>query len=288
MKILVLGANGLLGHAVYAVLGTSSGLEVRGTLRNATAKANFALELRDGLVLSDDLESPREMVRILDSTAPDVVVNCVSLARADHSDSRRAFARLAVLPQRLAQLCGQRGARLVHISSDGVFSGDRGNYRESDIPDATDVYGQAKLLGEVRDPHTISLRTSIIGPDPFGGNGLLEWFLKQEGSCRCFTRAIFTGLPTTVLARIIRDHVLPRSTLHGVYHVASQPITKFDLLGLVAQRWNKRIELIEDDSVAIDRSLIADRFRADAGFMPPPWPQLVDVMHSDQQSFGRT
>jgi dTDP-4-dehydrorhamnose reductase len=288
MKVLVLGANGLLGNAVYRLLGMSAGLQVRGTLRNPAAIGRFAPPLRDGLIVVTDLESPKEVARVLDATTPDVVVNCLSLAKADMADPMKSIARLAALPQRIAQLCGQRGARFVHVSSDGVFSGTRGRYREEDVPDANDIYGLAKLLGEVRDPHTISLRTSIIGPDPFGGNGLLEWFLKQQGSCRCYTRAIFSGFPTVVLARTIRDRILPRPALHGVYHIASEPIPKFDLLALVARRWDKRINLIPDDSVVIDRSLVGDRFQRDTGFVPAPWPELVDDMHSDQPGQERT
>ena len=287
MKILVLGANGLLGNAVFRVLNESAALQVSGTVRRVESHAPFAPELRDRLVQVGDLETPDELVRLLEETAPEVIVNCLSLGKASMDQPMRAISVLALLPQRIGHLCERRGTRLVHISSDGVFSGSRGGYSEEDLPDAADLYGITKLLGEVHGGHAVSLRTSIIGPDPFGGSGLLEWFLAQRESCRCYTRAIFSGFPTVELARIIRDVVLPNATLQGTYHVAAQPISKFDLLALVARRWEKRIEMIPDDSVALDRSLLAERFAHATGYVAPAWPRLVDEMYSYQSGLAR-
>jgi dTDP-4-dehydrorhamnose reductase len=196
----------------------------------------------------------------------------------------RSVAVYAVLPQRLSQLCSRTGARFIQISSDGVFAGHRGAYTEADVPDADDVYGTSKFLGEVDAPHALTLRTSIIGHELQGGSGLLEWLLSQQGECRCFTRAIFSGFPTIVLADMIRDIVLPRPDLSGVYHVATRPISKFDLLLLVAERYGKRIKLLADDRPAPDRSLVADRFERLTGYKPPDWPALVDAMYRDKFS----
>lgn len=287
MKVLVLGANGLLGNMVFRVLCELPELQVSGTVRRAESRALFAPALRDKLVLVGDLEAQDVLVQLLDTTAPDVVVNCLSLDKASMKDAMRAISVLALLPQRLGHLCALRGMRFVHISSDGVFSGLRGAYRESDLPDAGDLYGICKLLGEVSGAHAVSLRTSLIGPDPFGGNGLLEWFLTQRESCRCYTRAIFSGFSTLELARIIRDVILSRPALQGVYHLATQPISKFDLLALVALRWDMRIEMIPDDQVAIDRSLVVERFARETGYLAPSWPQLVDEMHSYQSGLAR-
>jgi dTDP-4-dehydrorhamnose reductase len=190
------------------------------------------------------------------------------------------------LPQRLAHLCRVYGSRLVQIGSDGVFSGTRGAYTEDDLPDADDIYGISKLLGEVSAPHAITLRTSIIGHELQFKGGLLEWFLSQQGQCRCYTRAIFSGFPTIVLADLIRDFVVPRPDLHGVYHVATRPISKFDLLQLVAERYGKSIELIPDDRSNPNRSLVADRFEKATGYVPLDWPRLVDSMFCDR--FGST
>jgi dTDP-4-dehydrorhamnose reductase len=167
---------------------------------------------------------------------------------------------------------------LIHVSTDCVFSGSRGNYRESDTSDATDLYGKSKFIGEVSYPHTITLRTSIIGHELTGNHSLIGWFLAQSGPVKGYTKAIFSGLPTVELARVVRDHVLPNRDLSGLYHVAAEPIDKFDLLNIVAKAYGKDIAIEPDDRVSIDRSLNAERFRAATGYVAPAWPDLIARM----------
>ncbi|MFM8331419.1 MAG: dTDP-4-dehydrorhamnose reductase family protein, partial [Candidatus Methylumidiphilus sp.] len=185
----------------------------------------------------------------------------------------------SLLPHRLATLCSIAGARLIHISTDCVFSGDRGGYTEDDPSDARDVYGKTKFLGEVTDSHTITLRTSIIGHELQTTHGLVEWFLSQERQCKGYTKAIFSGLPTVVLARIISDIVISRPDLSGVYHLAARPISKYELLNLIAAVYGKEIEIIPDDQFVVDRSLSAERFRVATGYVAPDWANLVKLMH---------
>jgi dTDP-4-dehydrorhamnose reductase len=213
---------------------------------------------------------------------PKVVINCVGLIKqlAEASDPLRSIPVNALLPHRLARLCDVSGARLVHISTDCVFSGEKGGYTESDLSDARDLYGVSKYLGEVHYPDSITLRTSIIGHALNSFNGLIDWFLGQQGQCTGFTQALFTGLPAVVLAQIVRDVIIPDSGLHGLYHVGADPIAKFDLLKLVAEVYGKSIEITPDDSLQIDRSLNAGRFRAATGYVVPEWPELVRIMHS--------
>lgn len=282
MRVLVLGATGMLGSAVIRVLSERPDWIVSGTVRAQDAKRLFPSELRERLVTVEDLLETGSLIQLFDALEPQVVVNCTALRKSEPPDPMRSIAIFSLLPQRLAHLCEQRGARLVHISSDGVFSGTRGGYVESDLPDATDLYGISKLLGEVAGPHAVTLRTSIIGHELSTKQGLLEWFLAQEGECRCYTRAIFSGLPTVVLAGIIRDVVIVRSALEGVYHVAAEPISKFDLLTLIAREYEKSIIMVPDDTVVIDRSLVADRFRDATNYVAPGWPELVSTMHSYQ------
>jgi dTDP-4-dehydrorhamnose reductase len=286
VNILVLGATGLLGNAVFRGLFKASGAHVIGTIRQEAARQLFAPEHAARLTVVGDIENPEQLARLFDAVAPDVVVNCIAVGRPAPADPIRSILVYSVLPQRLSHLCRLAGARLIQIGSDGVFSGLRGAYTEDDVPDANDVYGISKLLGEITEPHAITLRTSIIGHELQSSSGLLEWFLSQQGQCGCYTRAIFSGFPTIVLADLIRDVVIPRPDLHGVYHVATRPISKFDLLQLVAKRYGKTIELIPDDRASPDRSLVADRFERATGYVPPDWPTLVDLMYSDR--FGST
>lgn len=282
MRVLVLGASGMLGSAVFRIFSEKEDWEVFGTARSEAAKSYFSPELGKRLVVGCDVENHDTLAKVFSQTEPDVVINCIALPKesADASDPMRSFSIYALLPHRLAVLCSLAKARLVHISTDGVFSGMRGGYTEDEPPEAKDIYGVSKHLGEVRYPHTITLRTSIIGHELQTAHGLIDWFLSQQNKCKCFTRAIFSGFPTVVLAQIIRDIVIPRTDLFGIYHVAAEPISKFDLLRLVAEVYGKSIDLVPDDQVVIDRSLNAARFRAATGYVAPAWPELITIMHS--------
>lgn len=280
MRVLILGATGMLGSATLRVLMERNDWSVYGSIRSEIAKELFPNNFRQRLITVGDLTQLDQLEAVLKKVQPQVVVNCISPREVGRQESFELFSVLSLLPRRLEYLCGQLNARLIHISSDGVFSGKVGSYTESNLPDATDPYGISKLLGEVHAPHTITIRSSIIGHELSVKTGLLEWFLEQEGECRCFTRAIFSGLPTVVLAAVIRDVVIPMPELHGIYHVSSDPISKFDLLTIVAKEYRKTINMVADDTVVIDRSLISDRFREITQYEPPSWPELVRIMHT--------
>lgn len=276
----------MLGSAVLRVMREKSGMEVLGTIRTTEQGRHLDPRFQAGVRVVADLEDLGELDRCLGEVRPDVVINCVALRRraGGSPDFQRLIALFALLPQRLSRLCLAYGARLIQISSDGVFSGLKGSYTEDDCPDATDAYGIAKILGEVRESHAITIRTSILGHELASKSGLLEWFLAQDRQCRCYTRAIFSGLPTVVLAKILRDVVIPNRDLTGIYHVASQPISKYDLLRSVAKIYKKNIEIVPDDRVVIDRSLSADKFSRATGYVVPDWTQLIQTMHSSQES----
>ena len=280
MNILVLGATGMLGNVVFRVLSEGSGLKVFGTVRGIEAKRYFVSELASSLIVLENVEGKNELEQLFISHCPDIVINCIAVRNPTSSDVIRSIKIYSLLPHRLAHLCRMYGARLIQISTDGVFSGSRGGYTEDDFPDATDVYGMAKLLGEVRDSHAITLRTSIIGHELQTKTGLLEWFLSQHDQCHCYSRYIFSGFPTVVFAQVIRDVILPRPELYGIYHVATQPISKFELLQLVAQKYGKSVNIVPDDKISIDRSLSADKFKSATGYTPRDWPTLVNSMHS--------
>src|SRR2546421_7969443 len=280
--MLVLGATGLLGNAVFRSMSKTSGGRVIGTIRREEVRKLFAPAHAPRLELIDDVDDSDQLARLFDAAAPDVVINCVAVGRPAPADPMRSIRIYSVLPHRLSHLCKRAGARLIQMSSDGVFSGSRGSYTEDDAPDADDVYGISKRLGEISEPHAVTLRTSIIGHALQSGSGLLEWFLSQQGQCRCYTKAIFSGFPTIVLADLIRDFVIPRQDLSGVFHLATRPISKFDLLQLVAQRYGKAIELMPDDRASPDRSRNAERFTGIPGYVAPEWLELVDAMHRDR------
>jgi dTDP-4-dehydrorhamnose reductase len=280
MKVLVLGASGMLGNAVFRFLAESENISVTGTVRSGGSVRLFKPDLQKHLVLGVDVERDEVLARLFDQVKPEVVINSVGLVKqlADADDPLSALPINALLPHRLARLCQTANARLIHISTDCVFSGSKGMYREEDFPDANDLYGRSKYLGEVDYPHAITLRTSIIGHELNGAHSLVGWFLSQTGAAKGFRCAVFSGLPTVELARVIRDYVMPRPELHGRYHVSAEPVNKFDLLRLLAQIYQKEIEITPDDRLVIDRSLDSGRFRSVTGYHPPHWPELVQRM----------
>ena len=282
MRVLVLGASGMLGNAMVRVLSANRELAVAATVRRASSLRHFDPELAERMIVGIDVENVDSLLRLFAATHPDVVVNCVGLVKqlAEVDDPLVTVPLNTLLPHRLARLCAARNARLVHISTDCVFSGKKGLYEESDTPDAYDLYGRSKLLGEVDYPHAVTLRTSIIGRELEGCRSLVGWFLAQPGPVKGFRRAVFSGLPTVELATIVRDRVLSRPQLTGLYHVAAAPINKCDLLQLIAQAYGKSTVIDPSDELVIDRSLDGSRFNAATGYAPPPWPELIRRMHA--------
>ena len=281
-RILIIGTSGMLGSAMFRLLKSSSFHEVFGTVRSLRSLAGSALEGSSGLVDGVDTGDFDSVIAAFAAARPTVVVNCVGLVKqlATSEDPLAVLPINSLLPHRLARLAAATGARLVHISTDCVFSGKAGGYVETDPADAQDLYGRSKFLGEVSAPNAVTLRTSIIGHELQSAHGLVGWFLAQSGTVKGFTHAIFSGLPTVVLAEVVRDHVIPNRALSGVYHVSSAPIDKFSLLKLVAEVYAKATVIVPDAGLRIDRSLDSTRFRAATGFAPDDWPSLVRRMHA--------
>ena len=284
MNVLILGANGMLGSALMRVFTPSSALKTWGTVRLASTQALFSKALATRLICGIDALQTSQLERAFDEAKPQVVINCIGLVKQDcqESDAIKAMAINALLPHQLAKLCQARNARLIHISTDCVFSGERGNYHERDIADAKDLYGRSKLLGEVTDSHALTLRTSMIGPELQNPHGLLDWFLAQKASCPGYTKAVFSGLPTVVLAQLLRDTVIPRPDLMGVYHVSSEPISKYNLLNAVAVQYGKAIDIVPSDTLVIDRSLNSERFSKQTGWVAPSWDAMIKEMYTDR------
>jgi dTDP-4-dehydrorhamnose reductase len=283
-RVLVMGASGMLGNAVLRLFSQSSGYVAFGSVRSSVARRLLPDSLQENVITGVDVENIDSLMHLFSVVRPDIVINCVGLVKqlTEADDPLAAIPINALLPHRLARLCEVARARFVHLSTDCVFSGAKGMYTESDAADAIDLYGRSKYMGEVDYPHAITLRTSIIGHELDGARSLVGWFLSQEGSVKGFKRAIFSGLPTVEVARVIRDHVIPHPELRGLYHLSATPINKFELLALVAETYGKSIEISADEKLVIDRSLDSTRFRQATGFAPKPWPELIRSM----QEFG--
>jgi dTDP-4-dehydrorhamnose reductase len=281
MKILILGVSGMLGNAMLKVLVKKDNWEVFGTLRNERYVEFFPRSISGSIISNIDTSKTDVVEKLFNEVKPNVVINCIGITKHQPGccDPALAIEINSLLPHRLANICMNSNARLIHISTDCVFSGNKGNYIEADFPDANDLYGRSKALGEVTAPDSLTLRTSIIGHELDGKTSLIEWFLAQKQFCSGYSRAIFSGLPTTTLAEIVRDFIIPDSQLSGLYHVGAAPITKFDLLKLIAQVYDKSIEIKGDDHLIIDRSLNCERFYRATGYIAPKWPELIKNMY---------
>jgi len=279
MRILVLGGDGMLGHKLLAHLGARH--DVRVTLRRGVEDyARYRLFDHNNAFSDVDVRSSDRLIEVLGQFRPEVVVNAVGVVK------QRAEAKMAIpsieintlLPHRLALLTRAVGARLVHISTDCVFSGRLGGYSESSLADAEDLYGRSKLLGEVSGVGCITLRTSIIGRELSRKTGLLEWFLAQQNQIKGYTNAIYTGFTTQEFARVI-DHLVVRyPEAHGLYHVSSEPISKYELLLMIREATGKQIEIVPDADFQSDRSLNSDRFRQEFGYTPPSWRAMAEEL----------
>lgn len=282
-RILVLGASGMLGSTLFRAFSRDPDLLTFGSVREASAKRHFAPELHGALIPNFHLDGESGLLTAFALAKPDVVVNCIGIIKQlpNANDHLESLAINATLPHRLAKYCEATGARLVHFSTDCVFSGKQGNYREEDFPDAYDLYGRTKYLGEVSYENSVTLRTSIIGHELDRSKSLVDWFLSQSSEVKGFAKAIFSGLPTIEVARVLKEHVIPNPNLSGLFHLSVDPINKYELLNLVASTYGKSINITPDDKLVIDRSLNSDRFRTATGFKPKAWSDLIKVMHEE-------
>jgi dTDP-4-dehydrorhamnose reductase len=279
----------MLGHKLWQTLAPR--FDTRVTFRGSPASyARYGIFDPDrsiGGVSAGDFDS---VVRAFAAARPDVVVNCIGIVKQDAAakDPIASIGINALFPHRVAQLARASGARMIHLSTDCVFSGRAGGYRESDAPDAADLYGRSKLLGEVGAPGALTLRTSIIGRELAGAQGLLEWFLSQRGGrVRGFRRAVFSGFTTQALSELIAYLIAGRPGLSGVYHVAAQPIDKLALLTLVKETFGLDVEIEPDESFVCDRSLDGSRFAEEVGFTAPSWPEMIARTRDDPTPYDR-
>jgi dTDP-4-dehydrorhamnose reductase len=283
-RLLVLGASGMLGHKVWQECGAEH--ETWATVRGDSAAALAAVGEPDRVITGVDAGVQSSVETALDACTPDVVVNCIGIVKQDAAaeDPLSAIAINALLPHQLAVACRRRGARLVQISTDCVFSGRAGNYDEQAPPDPVDLYGRSKLLGEVDGPGCLTLRTSIIGRELRGHLGLLDWFLLERPELvGGYTKALFSGLSTVALARVISALVeTPGWPTEGLWNVSADPISKYDLLELVRTVFELDVEIVPNDTVAIDRTLDSSRFRAATGWTPQTWRATVEELAADQ------
>jgi dTDP-4-dehydrorhamnose reductase len=283
MKILILGGHGMLGHRLWINLRKEHDVWV--TVRQTSSPFPDLPEFPAKYVRTDvDASNFDQVTRALASIQPDLVINCIGLIKQMGHLARDPILSIslnALLPHRISLICRAAKIRMIHISTDCVFSGKKGNYTENDQSDAEDLYGRSKFLGEVAyPPHSITLRTSIIGRELKTRLGLIEWFLSQKDgdTIHGYKRAIFTGFTTDELSRVISNYVIPHPELTGLYHVSMDPVSKYDLLNIANEVFDRKINILPDENFFCDRSLDSSRFRLTTGYQPPAWSVMMREM----------
>jgi dTDP-4-dehydrorhamnose reductase len=279
MKILILGITGMLGNSMFRFFSNKNTFDVYGTSRSKTP-INFFKHVNDKIFYGIDFKDQKKFFDFLVKIKPDVVINCVGITKHKKNiNNHLEIVKInTLLPLHMELLAKELNFRFIHISTDCVFSGTKGNYLESDFADAIDFYGRSKFLGEVNGVNCITLRTSIIGHEIETNYGLLNWFLKQNDCVYGFRNAIFSGITTLELSKIISDIILPKSDLDGLYHISSKAINKFDLLTLISAQYNKNIEILPNNDFVIDRSLNSKKFRILTGYEAPEWKSMIKEM----------
>jgi dTDP-4-dehydrorhamnose reductase len=282
-KVLVLGGAGMLGHKVLQVCGPR--FEVWATFRGDVDRyVSLGLISRDRVVTGVDAMKFETVEQAIREVRPDFVINCIGVVKqlAEGHDPIISISVNSLLPHRVAAVCRDVGARVIHVSTDCVFSGRKGMYVESDPSDAEDLYGRSKLLGEVAGENALTLRTSIIGREVRTTTGLVEWFLSNRGgAANGFSEAIYSGLTTLALSSLIAELMEREEPLHGLYQVSSEPINKYDLLLLLNEAFGANVMIRRSTELRIDRSLDSTRFREVAGWQPATWPEMVAALAHD-------
>jgi dTDP-4-dehydrorhamnose reductase len=286
MRVLILGGTGMLGHKMHEVLSLEH--DVVSTTRRPLSNlpVDPSAFLHKGTVIEGvQVTRISALIRLIADVEPDALINCVGVIK-QRDAAREAIPSIsinALLPHQLAEACGTRGTRLFHFSTDCVFSGAVGDYTEESVSDATDLYGRSKFLGEVSDDHSLTIRTSIIGRELDHFDSLVEWFLRQRGVIKGFTRAIYTGITTNQMAHIVSRLLVEQPRMTGLYQIASDKVTKYDLLMMMREAFGvrDRIQIDPSDEPVCDRSLRGDRFLAATGITVPSWPDMLQELASD-------
>jgi dTDP-4-dehydrorhamnose reductase len=285
LTVLVLGARGMLGHMLVRVLSTQHDVYGTTSARKDDAASLGNILEKEYWVDLLDVENWQAVEAAVYRIHPDVVINCIGVVKQKLNAEHIADAIYinSLLPHKLAQLCDVAGIRFIHISTDCVFEGTPGIKQLSNTPNATDVYGTTKRLGEVTYGKALTLRTGFVGRQLSGSEGLFEWVYSQrEKTITGFKNAIYSGLTTMALARIIKQVIELNKSLVGLYQVASTPISKFDLISHLNFLWGLGLTIIPDTDFCCDRSLDGSLFSEVTSITIPSWDEmLVEFVKDD-------
>ena len=283
LRILVLGATGMLGHKLWQYLSSRFPDTFATTRKSLSSYRSKDLVNRSRIIDSIEADDFAVLTGVMRSVKPDFILNCIGITKrhAEADSPSHAIALNSLFPHRLVEWGKRNSARVINFSTDCVFSGLQGGYDENSTPNATDLYGKTKALGEIQGENALTLRSSFIGTELENGSELLEWFLSQKGTVRGFTKAIYSGLTVIELCRVVEKILVHHPATKGLYNISSDPISKFDLLMLIKRKMLLDIEVVPYDNDFCDRSLNSAKFRIDFKYTPPSWDVMIQELSED-------
>lgn len=284
MKVLVLGAGGMIGHIMYAKLKKTC--DVYGCLRRSIADYNqFKIFDPNKIFDGVDVNDFKNVETILNQLKPDVILNCIgiTLRKKEINDLMACIDINSLFPHKLKAWVQNNGAHLIHFSTDCVFNGKNDFYNELSSPSANDTYGKTKYLGEVIGEHCLTIRGSMIGRELYGKSELLEWALSQSGKTILgYKNVSYSGVTTSTMADLIEKIILSGTLLTGLWHVSSMPISKFDLLVKINNAFNLKMKINEESDHCSKKNLNSDKIKKQLGFVCPSWDEMITQLVTEK------
>lgn len=278
MKVLIFGVTGMLGHQMFKYFCENTCLEVFGVVRSPFDRQLFPNYTSYNIPILDDIYSSDKISKLLFEYNPDVVINCIgAVKQAEHLKPIDFIKVNSVFPHLLNGLTSIRNIRIIHFSTDCVFGEGPGTFTENDTPICKDIYGRSKLLGEITNCDlSMTIRTSIVGRELKNKYGLLEWFLNSGNVVRGYTNSYFTGLSTIRVSEVVGDIILSNKIYSGLYHLAAEKISKFELLLLFNDHFNLEKNIVPYALEGkIDRSLDGTKLANKINLPKISWKQMV-------------
>jgi len=275
LKVLILGSSGLLGHVLFNQLLKDDRYLIFGTIRRESDRLHFPRKAEKNLFVIEDILDNKSLLQLFSSCNPDILINCISVDRAHWGNYHLMRSIFVLLPNQIYNFCLKFDCRFIQISSDGIYSGNKGGYSELDIPDAKDDYGKLKYEGEINGTNCLIIRTSIIGHEINRKTNFLDWFLYQHKECFGHVNEIFSALTSLELAYIFSNILIPDETLSGIYNISSAPISKYDLLCKIALIYKKNINILPKYEPVSNRSLDSTKFYNKTKYFHPSWDMML-------------
>lgn len=284
MRILILGGNGMIGHKIFQVI-SNKHLDTWVLFKKSFNDISFnEIFNKTNIIDNFDLSNFHKLSTLLNNLKPEVIINAVGITirRGIDNIPSKSIQINSALPHFINEWVILNNKRLIHFSTDCVFSGDQGSYTENSIPDARDIYGKSKALGEVSSKNTLTLRGSMIGREIENKTELLEWVLSQRNKqLKAFSNVIYSGITTIRMAKLVLKIIEEFPQMHGIYNVSSECISKYDLIKLFVKEFNISIDIISDDSYISKKDLDSTKFYNELGIDKPNWNDLIIELIND-------